>query len=103
MTQHAALIEGELAILMAIAGHACGLAYFAALRRGVLLLAGGKGRLRPQLLLALGRIASAVALLSAAAQFGAAPLLAALLGFLAARALVLRAQRRAGWCIPRRS
>lgn len=79
---------------MAAAGLAFGLAYFAALRRTVLLLGSG-GRLGPAAL-SLGRIAAAVIFLGLAARFGAVPLLAAFLGFLLARALALRALRRPG-------
>ncbi len=82
-------------IVAAIAGLVCGLAYFAAIRRSVMLFVGGHGWLIP-LALALGRIGAAAAFLFFAARLGAALLLAAFLGFLVARTVALRAQRRAG-------
>lgn len=82
------------AALLAIAGLAFGSAYFAALRRTVDSFAAGQRRLLP-LALSLARIAAATVFLAAAAQFGALPLLTAFLGFLGARALAVRAARRA--------
>lgn len=82
------------AVAMALAGLAVGLAYFTALRRGVALMVGGKGWLAP-LALTLARLGAAAGFLFFAAQQGAVPLLAALAGFLAARALMLRPHRRA--------
>lgn len=80
---------------MAVAGLALGLAYFAALRQTAALLGTGGSRLRP-LLLTLARVAGAALAFFFAARLGAAPLLAAFLGFLAARALALRWVRRSG-------
>jgi F1-F0 ATPase (N-ATPase) AtpR subunit len=80
---------------MAVAGLALGLAYFAVLRRTAELLGTGGSRLRP-LLLTLARIAVAALAFFFAARLGAAPLLAAFIGFLAARALALRRVRRSG-------
>lgn len=79
---------------MAAAGFAFGLAYFAALRRSVAWLAAGSGWWRPAAL-TLGRIAAALVFLVLAAKLGAPALIAAFIGFLAARAAALRA-RRAG-------
>jgi hypothetical protein len=95
MTHNALSIDPELTILMAVAGLAFGLVYFATLKRSVMLFAAGRGWLGP-LALTLGRIGAAVAFLFVAAKLGAAPLLAAFIGFLMARALALRAERRAG-------
>ncbi len=72
-----------------------GLLYFAALKRCVALLVGGQGWLGP-LALTLGRIGAAAGILFVAAKLGAAPLLAVFIGFLMARAVALRAERRAG-------
>jgi hypothetical protein len=94
MTHNALSIDPGLTILMAVAGIAFGCVYFASLKRSVTLLVGGKGWLGPPAL-TLGRIGAAVAFLFVAAKLGAAPLLAAFIGFLMARALALRAERRA--------
>lgn len=83
---------GGLALTMALAGFAFGIAYFAALRRTVTLFAAGRGWLGP-LLLTLARIAAAAILLAIVAKLGATALLAALLGFLVARAVALRFAR----------
>jgi len=93
MTHHA--LDPELTLLMAIAGLAFGFVYFASLKRSVSLFVGGKGWFGP-LVLTLGRIGAAVAFLFVAAKLGAAALLAAFVGFLMARALALRAERRTG-------
>jgi len=83
-----------LAAAMIISGFAFGLLYFATLKRAAALFASGSSWMGP-LGLTLGRIAAAVIFLSLAARLGAAALLAAFLGFLVARALALRAERRA--------
>jgi hypothetical protein len=83
-----------LAMAMAAAGFAFGLAYFWALRRSVAALATGNGWWRPAAF-TLGRIAAALIFLVLAAKLGTAALLAAFAGFLAARAAALRAARRA--------
>ena len=95
MTHHAFIIDPARTVLMAVAGLAFGLVYFASLKRSVSLLVSDKGWLGP-LALTLGRIGAAVGFLFVAAKLGAAPLLAAFIGFLMARALALRAERRAG-------
>jgi hypothetical protein len=95
MTHNAFPIDPDLTILMAAAGLASGLMYFASLKRSVNLLVIGKGWLGP-VVLALGRITAAVACLFVAAKLGAAPLLAAFIGFMLARALALRAERKGG-------
>ena len=82
-----------LASAMALVGAAFGLVYFAVLDRTVVLLAAGRGWLGPAAL-TFGRIGAATILLSLIARLGAAPLLAAFLGFLAARAVALRVMRR---------
>jgi len=83
-----------LTAIFAVAGFAFGVAYFAALRRTVDRLAGAGPRLLPAAW-TLGRIVAAVIFLGVAAKAGALPLLMTLAGFLAARALALRAVRRA--------
>lgn len=83
-----------LAAAFAVAGLGFGGAYFAALRRTAELLAASGARLLPAAL-TLGRLAVAIVFLGCAARVGALPLLTALAGFLAARALALRAVRRA--------
>ena len=95
MTHHAFTTDPELTLLMAIAGLAFGFVHFASLKRSVSLFVGRKGWFGP-LALTLGRIAAAVAFLFVAAKLGAAPLLAAFIGFLMARALALRAEKKAG-------
>jgi F1F0 ATPase subunit 2 len=84
-----------LTMAAALAGLAGGLLYFAALRRTVTLLASGESWIGA-LTWSLGRFGAAVIMLLLLARLGAAPLLAALLGFLAARAIAIRAARRAG-------
>ena len=95
MTHNAFVVDPEFTLFMAVAGLAFGFVYFASLKRSVSLLVSGKGWLGP-LALTLGRIGAAVGFLFVAAKFGAAPLFAAFIGFLMARALALRAGRRAG-------
>jgi len=95
MTHNALTIDPELTFLMALAGLAFGFVYFASLKRSVSLFVSGKGWLGP-VALTFGRIGAAVAFLFVAAKLGAAPLLAAFIGFLMARALALRSERRAG-------
>ena len=87
-------LTAALAAGMIISGFAFGLLYFATLKRAAALFASGSSWMGP-LGLTLGRIAAAVIFLSLAARLGAAALLAAFLGFLVARALALRPERRA--------
>ena len=95
MTHNSLIVHSELTFMMALAGLALGRAYFVALKRSVALFVGGKGWFG-LLALTLGRIGAAAGFLFVAARLGAAPLLAAFIGFLMARALALRAERRAG-------
>ncbi|MCZ4331153.1 ATP synthase subunit I [Castellaniella denitrificans] len=95
MTHHMLSAHLESTALMALAGLLFGLLYFAALKRSVALLVDGKGWFVP-LALTLGRLGAAVVFLLIAAKLGAVPLLGGFAGFLMARALVLRAQRRRG-------
>ena len=95
MTLAATLLRPELPALMLLAGFAVGLAYFASLRRCAALLVAGSGWAAP-LALTLGRFAAAGVFLVFAARLGGVALLAALAGFLAARALSLRLDRRQG-------
>lgn len=82
------------ALAAVFAGTAFGLLYFTALRRTSVLLA-GNGGWTGALGFTLARIGGVVLFLGLAARFGAVPLLAAFTGFLAARAIALRAVRRA--------
>jgi hypothetical protein len=84
-----------LAAAMLAAGFALGLAYFAALRRGVALFAAGSGVWAP-LALTVARLGAAAAAMTGAAMIGAMPLLALFVGFLVARVVALRAARRVG-------
>jgi len=93
MTHNNLIVHSELTFMMALAGFALGLAYFAALKRSVALFVGRKGWFG---LLTLGRIGAAAGFLFVAAKLGRAPLLAAFIGFLTTRVLALRAERRAG-------
>lgn len=79
----------------ALAGLGFGLAYFAAIRRTVASFVAGGGwwGLGASTLVRLAVAGIAFAL---AAQFGAAVLLAAAVGFLAARGIALRTARRTG-------
>jgi len=77
----------------AFAGFAFGLAYFAALHKTAALFAAGAGWLGPSAL-TLGRIGAATIFFAFAAKLGATLLLAAFLGFLAARVTALRASRQ---------
>lgn len=74
---------------MVVAGLTFGLSYFSLLRRSVCLYGAGHRRLFP-VALTLARLAAAAIFLSFAARLGAPSLLAAFLGFLAARAVALR-------------
>ncbi len=89
---HAAL-SSALTIVMALGGFGFGLAYFAIVRRTAVLLGRGRGAGGP-LGLTLGRAGAVVVFLGAAAQLGAAVLLASVLGFLLARTVAVRAARR---------
>lgn len=95
MTGTALISAAALPGAMAIAGFVFGRLYFALLWRTVGRFAVGRGWLDP-LALTLGRMGAAVILLTIAAKLGAAPLLATFLGFMLARAVALRAARRAG-------
>ena len=95
MTYTGFITHPELTLLMAFVGLIFGLAYFAALKLSVTLLVGGNGWLGP-LALTLGRLAAAAGFLFVAAKLGAGPLLGSFVGFLMARAMALRAERRAG-------
>ncbi len=89
----AADISAGLALSAAFAaGIGLGIAYFRALRHTVRLYASGGGLLVPALL-SLLRMAAALLVLAFLARQGAMPLLSAALGFVAARALALRAAK----------
>jgi hypothetical protein len=79
---------------MAVAGMALGLCYFALLRQTVRLYGSGRSLFAP-VALTLARLAGAAVFLALTARLGALPLLAAFLGFLAARLFALRGARRA--------
>jgi F1-F0 ATPase (N-ATPase) AtpR subunit len=95
MTYDALASTVGLPLATAVAGLAFGLVYFAALRRTVVLFAAQRSWIGP-VALTVARIAAAVILLGIAARLGAAPLLAAFIGFLLARAVVLHSARRVG-------
>jgi hypothetical protein len=78
---------------MLLAGTGLGFAYFAAMRRAVDGYVAGRGWLGAAAL-TLGRLSGAGILFVLAARLGAAPLLAAFLGFLGARVVALRVARR---------
>lgn len=86
-------VQTSLTIAAAAAGLLFGRLYFAALRRCVASFVGGDGWVRP-LALSVGRIGAAAIFLLIVAHWGAASLLGGLGGFLVARTLALRAQRR---------
>jgi F1F0 ATPase subunit 2 len=77
------------------AGFAVGLIYFGMLWRTSKLYNSGHSSFELATL-TLGRISGAAFVLAAEAKFGAGPLLAALLGFLLARAAIFHAVRRSG-------
>jgi N-ATPase, AtpR subunit len=81
------------ALAAVFAGTTFGLLYFMALRRTSVLLA-GNGGCKGAFAFTLARIGGVVLLLGLAARLGAVPLLATFIGFLAARAIALRAFRR---------
>ncbi len=95
MTASALLSQPELAAIMALAGLGVGVAYFAALKRGVTLFVTDHGWRAPLTLMLL-RLGGVILFLVLAAKLGAVPLLAAFLGLLAARVLAVRAARKAG-------
>jgi hypothetical protein len=90
-----AMLTSVLTLMMAAVGFGLGLAYFATLRRTVVMYATGRGWFG-LLALTLGRIGAAVLFLAAAAKLGAATLIAALCGFLLARTIAVRAATRSG-------
>jgi len=87
------MIDAPLAFAAALVGLLFGIVHFAALRRTVELYTHARGGFAATAL-TLGRVAAAVVLFSLTAKLGALPLLSALLGFLMARWLALRAARR---------
>ena len=95
MTQQTLASTLPIAVAMAAVGFVFSLGYFAVLRRTAALFAAGRSFILPAAL-TLGRFAAVTIFLGAAAKLGAAPLLAAFLGFLLARAVSLRAVERAG-------
>lgn len=93
MTRTALFVDPGHTVLMAVAGVALGLAYFASLKRSVASFVSG-GRWPRSLAEMAARIGVAAAVLLVAAKLGAVPLLALFGGFLLARTLTLRAERR---------
>ena len=93
MTLMISMTEPERIVSMAIAGFAGGQIYFAVLRHAVDELAARRGWLRP-LTLSLQRLALAAVLFIMAAKLGAAALLAAFLGFIAARLWAVHSAKR---------
>ena len=91
---HAVGVDPWPALLFAAGGLAFGWGYFASLRRGIDAYA-AEGAVSQSLLWMLGRLAAAGVFFAFAVRWGAWPLLAAFLGFLAARQIAVRAVRRA--------
>ena len=79
--------------LLAITGFALGVVYFSSLRRGVHVSVVSHSWV-PYVLWALVRITAVALLLTFAVRWGVPALLAALVGFLAARQLAVRGARR---------
>lgn len=94
MSPHPPGADPWLALLFAAAGLLFGWGYFAALRRGVAAYT-DKGAIRRCVGWLLARLATAALLFAFAVRWGAWPLLAAFMGFLAARQIAVRAVRRA--------
>jgi len=82
-------------IVTAFAGCGFGLVYFAVLRHTLVMVARGRSG-HAATMLTLLRLAAATAFFLLVARLGGLALLAALGGFLSARMLALRAERRAG-------
>jgi hypothetical protein len=93
MTPYPTAADGWITPLFAVAGMAFGRAYFATLRRGVAAYAAG-GAVRGCVGWLLARLIAAALFFAFAVHWGAWPLLAAFLGFLAARWIAVRAARR---------
>jgi hypothetical protein len=91
---HSIGVESGLAALFAAGGLAFGWGYFAALRRGIDAFA-AQGAVFKSLLWMLARLAAAALFFVFAVRWGAWPLVAAFLGFLAARQIAVRVARRA--------
>jgi hypothetical protein len=83
-----------LPVVSAGAGVVFGWGYFAALRRAVALFTANHAALWSVLFL-IGRVGAAALFFACIVRWGAAALLAAFLGFLAARHLAVRSARRA--------
>lgn len=94
MTLHSIGVDPGLAALFAVGGLAVGWGYFAALRRGIDAYA-TQGAVLKSLLWTLARLAAAALFFVFAVRWGVWPLVAAFLGFLAARQIAVRAARRA--------
>lgn len=98
MTDPSTLGPFPVAVVLALAGFAFGLAYFRMVRWTARCLADGArdGGWAGPAALTLARVAAAVVLLILAARLGALALLAAFLGFLVARTVALRRTERTG-------
>jgi hypothetical protein len=95
MSPHSFNRSLALAATLAGLGVLVGRCYFQMLRRSVARYASGRSTRVQDAALALARILCASLLFVAAARLGAVPLLAAFLGFLAARSWALHAARKA--------
>ena len=91
---HSIGVDPWLAALFAAGGLAFGWGYFAALRRGIDASA-AQGSVSKTLLWMFARLAAAALFFAFAVRWGAWLLVAAFLGFLAARQIAVRAARRA--------
>ena len=94
MTMYSTGVDPWLVALFAAGGLAFGWGYFAALRRGIDAYTVRDAVLQ-SLLWMLARLAAAALFFGFAIRWGAWPLLAAFLGFLAARQIAVRTARRA--------
>lgn len=93
MITHDTILTLWLDAALLVAGFALGTGYFASLRHG-LELSVARRACSPYMLLALARLAAAALFFTFAVRWGLPPLLAAFVGFLAARQLALHSARK---------
>ena len=94
MMRPASVTDARLAVLLATGGLIFGWGYFAALRRGIVAYVAHERGWRV-VAWTLARVAAAALFFGFTVRWGAWSLLAAFLGFLAARQIAVRAARRA--------
>jgi hypothetical protein len=95
MTYASVVSNAALLSVIAVAGFACGFAYFAILRRTAEFYGSGRTWFGP-IGFTLGRIAGAAIFFASTAKLGTGPLLAAFFGFLLARTAAVHTVRRSG-------